>query len=88
MTIIVSGFIYLENNKNRSLEKYIEYGSKLLKLNDLELSRAVESYSWYIRRVRQAINKYTKTKQRTQSKIHQSDWKHFWTSGEGKSKHL
>lgn len=33
MTTIVSGFIYLENNKNRSLEKYIEYGFKLLKLD-------------------------------------------------------
>ena len=33
MTTIVSAFIYLENNKNRSLEKYIEYGFKLLKLD-------------------------------------------------------
>ena len=33
MTTIVSAFIYLENNKHRSLEKYIEFGSKLLELN-------------------------------------------------------
>ena len=33
MTTIVSAFIYLENNKNRSLEKYIHFGSKLLELN-------------------------------------------------------
>jgi hypothetical protein len=33
MTTIVSAFIYLSNNNNRSLEKYIECGKKLLALD-------------------------------------------------------
>jgi len=38
MTTIVSAFIYLSTNKNRTLESYIEYGSKLLELNQNKIN--------------------------------------------------